>query len=284
MDAEVDHKYRPLFRSGSLQHGEPVSRSENAPVRNFRKDNKMLIKLVTPCALAVFSTLAAIPAAAQDEWVGQITPYIWAVGVSGNLTPFSGAPDLSFNRSFSEGRDDLEGAFFLTGFARRDRLVVLADVSYSSSSRGGRIPPGIPVEGELQQRSMTLAAGWRVHKEKSWSLDVLGGARLWNIKANIDVAGARLARVEKSFTDPVLALRANIQLGLRWSAIAYFDVGGFGVGSDQTIQALVTANYQVNDNLFLSAGYRRLDVDYEDGGTKIDWTMEGPLLGLTWRF
>ncbi|MEO9782231.1 MAG: hypothetical protein ABJH07_10310 [Sedimentitalea sp.] len=54
-------------------------------------------------------------------------------------------------------------------------------------------------------------------------------------------------------------------------------------GSDQTIQALITANYQVNDNLFLSAGYRRLDLDYEDGGTKIDWTMVGPMLELTWR-
>lgn len=236
-------------------------------------------KFLTSCSLAVFPILATLPAAAQDEWVGQVTPYVWAVGVSGDLTPFTGAPTLSFKRSFSEVRKDVEGAFFLSGFARRDRLVVLADFSYSSSSREGRVPPGVPAEGGLRQRSMTLAAGWRAYQEESWALDVLAGARFWNINANVNVTGGPAARVEKSFTDPVLALRGNFQLAPRWSAIAYLDVGGFGVGSHRTVQALITANYQVNDNIFASLGYRRLDVDYRDVGTRIDWTMEGPPFG-----
>lgn len=241
-------------------------------------------KFVTSCSLAVFLIFAALPASAQTEWVGQVTPYVWAAGVSGNLTPVTSAPRLSFNRSFSEGRKDVDGAFFLSGFARRDRLVVLADVSYSSSARGGSIPPGIPAKGELTQRSMTLAAGWRVNEQESWALDVLAGARIWDINANVNVADVRTASAKKRFTDPILAVRGNIRLAPRWSAIAYLDVGGFGVGSNHTVQALITANYQVNDNLFLSLGYRRLEVDYRDGGTKIDWTMQGPLLGLTWRF
>lgn len=236
------------------------------------------------CVIAIFPMLSALPATAQDKWVGQITPYVWAVGVSGNLTPFTGAPNLSFNRSFSEGRKDLESAFFLSGFARKDRFVLLADVSYSSSSRDGHVPPGIPADGGLKQRSMTLAAGWRVHRAKNWALDVLAGARRWDIKAHVNAAGSPFASTEKSFTDPIFALRGNIQLAPRWSAIAYLDVGGFGAGSNHTLQALITANYQVNDNLFLSAGYRRLDVDYRSGGTKVDWTMQGPLLGISWRF
>ncbi len=244
----------------------------------------MLGKPLTSFTLAVLSTLAAIPASAQVEWTGQVTPYVWAVGVSGTLTPFTGAPNLSFNRSFSEGRKDVDGAFFLSGFARRNRLVLLGDISYSSSSRQGNIGPGIPVDGALQQRSMTLAAGWRVHQDKTWALDVLAGARLWDINASVNVAGQPVASAEKNFVDPILAVRSNIQLAPRWSAIAYLDVGGFGVGSDHTVQTLVTANYRVNDNIFLSAGYRLLDVDYEHGGTRIDWTMAGPLLGLTWRF
>lgn len=244
----------------------------------------MSSKVVTFFAFAALPIYAALPAAAQDEWVGQITPYVWAVGVSGTLTPFTGAPSLSFDRSFSQARKDADGAFFLSGFARRDRLVVMGDVSSSSSSRGDAIGPGIPAEGKLQQRSMTLAAGWRVHQDETVALDVLAGARFWNIKASVAAAGQPLARAEKNFTDPILALRGNIRLSPRWSAIAYLDAGGFGTGSDHTIQALITANYQVNDNLFFSAGYRRLDVDYNDAGTRIDWTMEGPLLGLTWQF
>lgn len=43
-------------------------------------------------------------------------------------------------------------------------------------------------------------------------------------------------------------------------------------------------NYQMTDNLFLSGGYRRMDLDYRSGGIRADVTMQGPLLGLTWRF
>lgn len=241
-------------------------------------------KHVISYALAIFPVLAALPAAAQDEWVGQVTPYIWAIGVNGNFTPFTGAPNLSFSRSFSESREDVDGAFFLSGFARKDRLVMLADVSYSSSSREGHIPPGISAEGELKQRSMTLAAGWRVLQEKSWALDVLAGARHWNIKSSVNAGEVFGASVEKTFTDPILAMRSNIQLAPRWSTIAYLDAGGFGVGSEHTVQALLTANYQINDSFFLSAGYRWLDFDYRDDGTKLDWNMQGPILGLSWRF
>ncbi|WP_262983254.1 hypothetical protein [Paracoccus mutanolyticus] len=43
-------------------------------------------------------------------------------------------------------------------------------------------------------------------------------------------------------------------------------------------------NYQVTDQLYVSAGYRQLNVDYRDGGTRLDVTMAGPILGATWRF
>ncbi|WP_205619056.1 hypothetical protein [Halomonas halocynthiae] len=241
-------------------------------------------KLVTSCVFALFSMVSAIPVAAQDEWVGQVTPYVWAIGVSGDLTPFKNGPSLSFSRSFSESRKDVDGAFFLSGFARKNRLVMLADISYSSSSRDGNIRPGISAEGELKQRSMTLAAGWRVLQEETWALDALAGARHWNIRSSIKVAGAFGAGIEKNFTDPIVALRGNIQLAPRWSTIAYLDVGGFGVGSEHTVQGVLTANYHMSDSLFVSGGYRFLDFDYRSGGTELNWNMHGPMLGLTWRF
>jgi len=41
------------------------------------------------------------------------------------------------------------GAFFLTGFARHDRYVVLGDFSYSSLSKSGRLPTGVPAAPSL---------------------------------------------------------------------------------------------------------------------------------------
>lgn len=34
----------------------------------------------------------------------------------------------------------------------------------------------------------------------------------------------------------------------------------------------------------VSAGYRQLYVDYRDGGTKLDTTMAGPLVGVSLQF
>ncbi|MFT4150599.1 MAG: outer membrane beta-barrel protein [Paracoccaceae bacterium] len=234
-------------------------------------------------ALAILAA-TALPAAAQD-WNVQVTPYVWASGMGGSVTPFSGAPTLSFDKSFSDVMEDVDGAFFLSGYARRDRLVFLGDLSWSSSSKDGLVPPGLPAEAKLTQRSMTLAAGYRAVQTGDMTLDLLAGARAWRIKADVSVAGGAMsASPTESFVDPIIAARANFALAPRWSAIFYFDVGGFGVGSDSTFQVLATANYQVNDNLFVSAGYRRLDVDYSSGGTHLGVTMAGPLFGVTWKF
>lgn len=234
--------------------------------------------------IAALALLAGTPAVAE-EWRAQITPYVWASGLGGDIAPFAGAPTLSFDKSFSEVLEDLDTAFFLSGYARKDRFVVLGDLSYSASSKDGLIPPGLPAGGELTQRSLTLAAGWRAIDDGGLALDVLGGVRAWKIKAEVSVAGGLISRSgDKDFVDPIIALRANYRLAPRWSAIAYLDHGITGMGSDSTTQVVATVNYQMTDHAYVSAGYRRLDVDYRSGGTRVDATMAGPLLGLTWRF
>lgn len=240
-----------------------------------------------PLAISLALSLPAGAALAQDsgDWVWQVTPYVWATGIDGEITPFTGAPTLSIDSSFSDVLEDLDGAFFLSGYARRDRLVLLGDFSYSASSRDGLVPPGAPASGELKQTSLTLAAGYRVVEEDGLALDLLGGLRHWRIKGSVDVplAGVSVSP-SSSFTDPIIALRANFRIAPQWSGILYADVGGFGVGSESTSQLVATVNYQARDNFFVSGGYRVLNVDYRDGGTTIDATMSGPIFGATWRF
>ncbi|WP_287884089.1 MULTISPECIES: hypothetical protein [Paracoccus] len=241
----------------------------------------MIRNLMAATAVAVMGSL---PVLAQD-WSGQVTPYVWAAGLGGDVTPMTGAPTLSLDKSISEVLEDTDGAFFLSGYARHDRLVLMGDFSWSSSSKSGTVPPGLPAEGKLRQRSLTLLAGWRAVENQQFTLDLLGGARAWSVKSSVTVAGGAMqASPGKDFVDPILAARANIALAPQWSAILYADIGGFGAGSENTSQILATVNYQVNDNLWVSAGYRQLSVDYRSGGTAVDVTMAGPLLGATWRF
>ena len=241
----------------------------------------MLRHLVTGTAFAIVASTAA----SAQEWSSQVTPYVWATGLGGDLTPFSGAPTLSFDKGFSELIKDLNGAFFVSAYARRERLVLMGDFSWFNSSKSGNLQGNTPARGKLSQKSLTLLAGWQAVKNDKMTLDVLAGARAWNVKTSVKVAGGALsASRNKKFIDPIVAVRANIALAPQWSAIAYADFGGFGVGSKRTSQFMATVNYEVSDRAWISAGYRQLNVRYEGGGTAIDVKLSGPLLGATWRF
>jgi len=133
--------------------------------------------------------------------------------------------------------------------------------------------------------SLTVAAGRRFDAGGGTTVAVMGGLRGWIVDGSVSVplAGVSLAP-EKTFADPIAALRINAPIADRWSLLTYADVGGFGVGSEVTWQAAVTANYRATENLILSAGYRHLYLDYRDGGTVFEGAMTGPLIGATWRF
>lgn len=231
---------------------------------------------------AALCTALAAPAKSQD-WSAQVTLYGWGAGVGGDFTPFTGAPTLSFDKSLSEVLEDLDAAFFATGLARRGNLVFFGDLTYTSSSRSGLIPPGIPATGEVTLKSITLAAGRRFDAGGGTTVDLLGGLRGWDIDGAITTPGPSIAP-SASFIDPILAVRVNTPLSDRWSVLSYADIGGFGAGSDFTWQAAVTANWQARDNLWLSVGWRHLAVDYSDGGTVFDGALSGPLAGLTLQF
>lgn len=237
-------------------------------------------------ALMIAATLSESGAAQARDWSAQVTPYLWGAGVGGSVTPLRGGPRLQFDEGLFDVLEDLDSAFFLSGFARYGRLVMLGDISSSSSSRSGIVPgPGLPVRGEVEQRSITLAAGYRLREDMKATLDVLVGLRKWQIEgaAKTPIPGLA-AGLDIDFTDPIIALRSNIALSDRWSLIGYADLGGFGVGSDLTAQLVATVNWQATEALFLSAGYRHLYVDYDSGGRGADVTFAGPLLGLTYRF
>lgn len=243
-------------------------------------------------AAALFG--AAEPSAARELeqatsplFAAQITPYVWGAGLGGTIRPFSFAPEVQVRKSFADVLKDLDGAFFLSGFARYDRFVALGDLSWSSTSRSGRVGPGLPASASLRQTSLTLAGGYRIVSEPGLTVDVLAGARVWHIRARASLAlppTPIAASRNVDFVDPILAARLNLQLAPRWSLIAYADAGGFGAGSRATWQVAATINYQMTDRVFLSGGYRVLAVDYRRGGTRVDVRMQGPIVGATFRF
>jgi len=246
----------------------------------------MANRFLTAVAAAIVATTGILaPATSQaQDWSGQVTLYGWGAGVSGDFTPFTGAPTLSFDKSLSEVLEDLDAAVFVTGLARRGDLVIFGDLTYSSSSRDGLTSLG-PASGEVTLRSLSLAAGQRFDAGGGTTVDLLGGFRAWSLDGLVSapLAGLTVAP-EQSFVDPIVVLRVNAPISDTWSVIGVLDIGGFGVGSELTWQAAVTANYRATENLYLSIGYRHLYLDYRNGGTVFEGAMSGPVIGASWRF
>ncbi|MBC2859439.1 hypothetical protein [Stappia sp. 28M-7] len=234
--------------------------------------------------------LPAAGAQAQEGWRFQITPYAWAPSLSGNIRPRPALPTASFDRPFSDILENLDGAFFLSGTARYDRFVVFGDFTWSAVSEQDRIalpfaPFGFDVHGQVRQLSATLTGGYSVVDRPEFTLDLMAGARLWYLDASVNIQAAGLAANQSdTWLDPVVAARARWQFAPDWSVIGYADFGGFGAGSQLTWQAVGTLNYRVTDNVFVSAGYRHMGLDYDRGGMRLDIDMSGPLAGVTYRF
>ncbi|WP_269792273.1 hypothetical protein [Stenotrophomonas sp. Iso1] len=226
----------------------------------------------------------AVDSSDADRWRFQATPYVWMSGMEGRVRPFRHAPMADVHKSFSELMDSLDAAAFVTGTARRGNVVLQADVTHASTSDSTPLPIGIAANTKVRQSSATVTAGYAWMTTERTGIDLMAGLRYWDISAAVNVPGVVSARSESSFVDPIAAARWRQAIAPRWSSVAYVDVGGFGVGSDATWQVLALANYQANDTLFLSMGYRHLSVDYRDSGKRLDVSLSGPMLGVTYRF
>jgi len=245
-------------------------------------------------AILVILLFACTQARAEEPatfegWQAQITPYLWLSGLSGDVSATQAPPVFSVDKSFSDILENLNGAAFVNGFAHNGRFAVLVDFNYVSTTENDPSPiPGFSsIKGDVEQISGMLAAGVRIGKTPAGAaLDVLAGARAWHVDAT--VTGTNGVTVSESdtwaFVDPIVALRGRLPLTERLSVIGYGDLGGFGVGSDFTWQAVATLNYALTQRLFVSAGYRRLAVDYQDGGQVLDIELSGPLVGATFKF
>jgi hypothetical protein len=239
-------------------------------------------------AIAMASALVPAGAVAQDQssdWAFQVTPYVWMLGMGGSIRPLANGPTVEIDSSFHDVLDSLDAAAFLSGMARKDRLVLLADITYSKSSKSGEIAPGVAAKGKERQSSLTVAAGYEVMDEQGVTLDLLAGARLWNIRASINVPAIGVQETPTfSFVDPLLAVRVSKDFAEKWSTSFYADAGGFGVGSNKTWEMVGVVNYHLRKDIYFSAAYRHLALDYRHKGAVIDIHMSGPLLGATWQF
>lgn len=233
-----------------------------------------------------------VPAPAETvepaSWRAQLTAYAWLPSLSGTIALGDGLPTFHESMSRSDILKDLNGAFFLNGTLRHDRFVLMGDLTWASVSRDANLPQslgGLPIKGKVDTLALTALAGYSVIEQSDFTLDLAAGARAWRLKGTVDVdALSAHGSKTNSWVEPVIAARARWQFAPDWSLIAYVDGGGFDLGKSRTWQVYGTLNYRVNDQFYVSAGWRHLSLRYNDGGEILDSDLTGPLVGATYRF
>ena len=262
------------------------------------KARALVLVAVVVSALGLASGAAraqTATAAPGSGWTFDVTPYIWGVAMSGEVQ--SGTlPAINIDMSFSDILDNLDAGLLGAFEARKGRWGMLFDAIYmklegsGTASRTGPAAATASAELEVTQTMFAAAVAYRA-VERCAPMDVIGGLRYAKIEADAAINGSFFAQTgtvarsaEKDWVDPYIGVRYLQPIAANWTLVSYLDIGGFGIGSDFTWQAILGANYEFSKTFAAKFGYRYLSVDYDKDGFIYDMANSGLYLGLGIRF
>lgn len=234
-------------------------------------------------AAALFTSLAS----QADEWKQEFAPYLWGAAMSGEAG--IGSVTSSIDMSFGDILDNLELGFMGAYRASKDRFVLNVDAIYMGLGATQRGPGGVlKADIDMDQTALEVDAGYAVTER----VVTFAGLRYVDLSGKVAVQGPlglqRSPKGGADWVDPVLGAMVTLPINDRWSTNVRGDIGGFGVGSDFSWQAIATLRWQATPTLGVLAAYRFLSMDYESGRNanyfKYDVDSQGPALGVVMSF
>lgn len=264
------------------------------------------------------------PVADPNPWRFNLAAYAWLVNVGGSVTTHNRTVDI--NASFIDlvqKSDSLLGMMayfeankggvgFYTDFVFTKLGFTAAQTTERNPTAGLRITSA---SASLTYQMFIVEPGavFELFRRRSadgsmTALDGAVGLRYWNnsvvatFGANFDILqsdnqqsfGIAVARADTvQWVDPVFGLRIRHQLTPHQEVSLRGDIGGFGLGSQFTWQALgsYAYNWQLQSGSRIAAfvGFRALGVNYvsPSGGINafgINEVLYGPFVGASYRF
>lgn len=232
----------------------------------------------------------------EDSWQFNLAPfYLWAINLEGDLTtganrlPLPVPVTVPVSVPFEDVFDGLESVFIVhfEGM-HRSNWGFLVDVNYLDLGADFTSPQGFGLRVDMELTLVEAAGVYRIPKG-AHDFHALFGLRHYGLDPDVSLQrGTTLADKSQDWTDPFIGGRWIWNFAEGWSLIARGDIGGFGAGSDFAWQALGLVEWQPFNHVSFLAGYRALDIDYEDGSGRdyfrLDATIHGPLLGVNFKW
>ncbi len=248
-------------------------------------------------ALVVATMLLAGPARAEG-WEIIVTPYFMAPSSDGKfgVGPF----DTRISTSPADVFSNLNWGVMGSGEINNGNWGFNLDVNYMNLDITPDDVRRLSVNGHQAAYTATILK--RVH-EHAW---VYGGLRvsdmglrfecqsncLPNGGINLPNGGANLANIDpsrnQSWVEILAGFRAELPFNDSLDLTVNADVGGFGVGSEVSVNVWPQLGIRISDSTKAIVGYRVIYVKHESEGDGVrflyDAVTYGPTLGLEFRF
>ncbi len=264
--------------------------------------------VVAASALAPLSAAAQAVRTEPGPWRYAATVYAFLPKVDGSLGVPMGASSPKFSIDASSIIDNLEFTIMGSFDAHNGRWGVFTDLLYldvsgsESKTRNFTIgdvalPATATADVSLGLKGVvwTLAGEYRVVSGPAWTLDVLAGARMFDVKptlgwsiqgdlGSVSVPGRSGSNAQAATNwDAIVGIKGGYRFGANreWFVPVYLDVGTGE--SDLTWQGAAGLGYSFQWGDLL-AMWRYLDYDLKSGESISDLSFNGPMLGATFRW
>jgi hypothetical protein len=256
-------------------------------------------------ALPAYSQIAPPPGTSQNvtaagnqpgsasgsAWEFRLIPYTWLISLDTKTTVRGHTADM--NIPFSDILRNMNVAGQVHFEARKEKWGFFIDPTYLKMSKDATLRDGRDARLQIEQWLVELGGMYQLAK---WSLDgkgkrqitvdALGGGRYWYLSANLDIGSTANPSQKTGWVDPFIGASLNADITERLLFNIRGDVGGFGVGSDFSWNALGVLGYRFTKDITGLFGYRALYVDYKAGTSSMRYnmTIHGPVVGLSFSF
>ena len=226
--------------------------------------------------------------AIAKNWEWSLAPmYLWAASIDGDMTVKGVKVDVE--ESFSDIVSNLDGAlmFHFEGVYRQ-QWGFFADLMYIRLNPDDESTPIGDISIDYEETLAELGGFYR-WTTGAHAIDGLGGLRYTSMKGELGLPGPLPDFDQrKDWVDPFLGARWIWPFADKWGLRLRGDIGGFGIGSDLTWNAIGLITFKPWKHVGFGGGYRVLYQDYSTGSGRnrfsYDATMYGPILGfdITW--
>jgi hypothetical protein len=275
----------------------------------MQKTGKFLILVFIAFLLFAFAHTAKAESDASAKWQFKLTPYLWLPTTSGTSTVDGTDTDIhapfkdvlsNFDVKALMGRFEVYKGNWLFLF---DGMYIDIEGDFVVVTEDPSLPP-LNVQPKIKVTMLDFGAGYKIYEDSFSeqqdtsrlpliSLYALAGVRYSYLKQefNIHTIPPTVPTVHgdsKNWVEPFIGARFDWQTSEKLTFLLRGDIGGFGVGSDLTWNALAGLDYRPWKVASFKIGYRALGIDYETGSGDdrfgLDATMYGPIIGVTFHF